>query len=148
MKMIKLTVIAFAMSALAFEAAAVDEPVDGLGGYPPNAEGYKERGAAADAKGDYAKAIEYYDKSIELNPRDGTLWHYKAQAYKEMEMYEEAIECYERAIEYYDMVISIHPYDGETWWMKGSALKKLGKYGRANDCFEQAKEYGYEAGDE
>ena len=144
----KAIVFAAVLMTLVIAAAAVDIIEDDLGLNEPTAEDYKDRAIAADAKGEYAKAITYYDKSLELNPNDGTVWHYKAQTYKEMGKYKEAVECYEKTLEFYDAVLLMSPFDGETWWMKGNALKKLGKYGRANDCFENAKEFGYEPGDE
>ena len=122
-------------------------------------------------KGDYEKAIENYDKAIELNPNYEEAWYNKGVRLGKLERHEEAIECHDKAIELkpndeeawygkgfelgeserheeaiecYDKAIELNPNYEEAWYSKGVDLEKLGRKDEAKLCFQKAKELGYE----
>jgi len=122
-------------------------------------------------KGEHVKAIENYDKAIEIDPNDEEAWYSKGWPLGELERHEEAIECYDKAIELnpnydtawynkgfelgklerheeaiecYDKAIELNPNDEVAWYAKGVNLEGLGKKDEAEQCFKRAKELGYE----
>lgn len=80
-------------------------------------------------KGD--KALELFNKAIEINPVYATTWHNKANCLDELGRHGEAVECYNKAIE-------IDPYHAETWYNKGISLKKMGRVKEADQCIDCA----------
>jgi len=66
---------------------------------PKTAEEWKERGVSFSISGEYEKAIECFDKAIELNPNLTKAYINRGNAYYYLEQYEKAIEDYNRAIE-------------------------------------------------
>jgi tetratricopeptide (TPR) repeat protein len=65
--------------------------------------------------GVYTEAIKYYDKALEIDPKDANVWVNKAVALHKLEKYDEAIECYDKALEI-DPEDSTARYD--KWWAK------------------------------
>ncbi len=53
------------------------------------------------SKGKYSKAVECFDKALEIAPRmhGGVAWINKAEALEKLEEYEKAVECYDKALE-------------------------------------------------
>jgi tetratricopeptide (TPR) repeat protein len=77
------------------------------------------------------KALELYNKAIEINPIYAASWHNKANCLDELGRHHEAVECYSKAIE-------IDPYHAETWYNKGISLKKMGRVKEADHCIDCA----------
>ncbi|MGB3459620.1 MAG: P-loop NTPase fold protein [Halobacteriota archaeon] len=84
-------------------------------------------------KGDYEKAVENYDKAIELNPNDEKAWYGKGFGLGELERHEEAIACYDKAIE-------LNPNYEKAWFNKGCELGDLEKHEEAIACYDKAIE--------
>ncbi|MEQ8192140.1 MAG: tetratricopeptide repeat protein, partial [Candidatus Eremiobacterota bacterium] len=80
--------------------------------------------------GKYKEAIKYFDKAIEINPKDVEAWNNKGYTFIKLGKYEEAIKCFDKAIE-------INPKDAEAWNNKGHAFKEMCKYESIN-CFDKA----------
>ena len=55
--------------------------------------GWKEEGNELFESGDFEGAIEYYNKALDLFPRDPDLWNAKGLALSELKRYDEAIKC-------------------------------------------------------
>lgn len=77
------------------------------------------------------KALELFNKAIEINPVYATSWHNKANCLDELGRHNEAVECYDKAIE-------MDPYHAETWYNKGISLKKMGRVKEADHCIDCA----------
>ena len=77
-----------------------------------------------EARKKYEKAIECYDKALEINPNYAEAWNNKGVALSKLRRYEEAIECFNRALK-------INQNDAEAWNNKGNVLDELGKYEEA-----------------
>jgi tetratricopeptide (TPR) repeat protein len=77
------------------------------------------------SKGDYNKAIEYFDKALELNTNFTLAYNYNLRRHKE------SIACFDKAIE-------IKPNYSEALNNKGLALTSLGEYDKALECFSKS----------
>ena len=111
-----------------------------------------------EARKKYEKAIECYDRALEINQNYAEAWYSKGYALYRLGRYKEAIGCYDRAlkinqnyvealnnkgvalsklrryeeaIECYDKALEINPNYAEAWYNKGNVLDKLGKYEEA-----------------
>ena len=56
-------------------------------------------GIAYDKQKEYDKAIEAYQKALEINPNDDTTYYNMGIAYGNQEEYDKAIETYQKALE-------------------------------------------------
>eukprot|EP00850_Spirogloea_muscicola_P005759 SM000026S09008 [mRNA] locus=s26:1027895:1029666:- [translate_table: standard] len=81
----------------------------------------KERGNVALARGDTAKAIEYYTRALELVPRSHILYSNRSAAYFKLGQFQEAVLDAEWTIE-------IAPYYEKGYSRLGAALYALGRY--------------------
>ncbi len=81
-------------------------------------------------KGEYHKAIECYDKAIELKPDDAGAYNNKGIALYGLGNYQQAIECYDKAI-------ALKPDDASAYYNKGNALYGLGNYQQAIEWFDK-----------
>lgn len=63
------------------------------------AEEWTAKGISFGESGEYEKAIEAYNKAIELNPNDAEAYFWRGRAYIDLERYERAIEDFDKAIE-------------------------------------------------
>ncbi|MGV8116570.1 MAG: tetratricopeptide repeat protein [Methanothrix soehngenii] len=81
----------------------------------------------------YAEAIEAYDKAIELDPKNATIWYMKGYALSYMDEKEKAIDAYDKAIE-------INPRYTSAWSNKAYVLSTLGKYDEAVEAYDEAIE--------
>ena len=84
-------------------------------------------------KGEHVKAIENYDKAIELNPNYEEAWYNKGWRLGKLERYEEAVACY-------DKVIELNPNDEEAWFNKGNEFGELERHEEAVACYDKAIE--------
>ncbi len=82
---------------------------------------------------EHARAIDCYDKSLELNPKDAVAWSNKGNPLIKLGRYEEALTCYDKSLE-------LNPKDAVAWSNKGNPLIKLGRYEEALACYEKSLE--------
>ncbi len=117
--------------------------------------------------GEFAEALGCYNKSLEIDSTDSSIWNLKGNALSSLDRYEEAIECYnaslelnssigvvwknkaialesmdryEEAIECYNKSIELDPTDEKVWARKGNALGYMGRYEEAIECFDRSLE--------
>ena len=84
-------------------------------------------------KGDYWKAIQCYDRALEIDENNGDIWHNKGLALHDLGKYYEAIQCHDRALEIDEKSVDV-------WNSKGSALYCLGMYNEAIQCYDKTLE--------
>ena len=72
-----------------------------LGADPIVTEVYKWRGKAYYKLKEYNKAIEDYNKELEVNPSDGVAYRFRGFAYERLGEYEKAITDYNKSLQYF-----------------------------------------------
>jgi tetratricopeptide (TPR) repeat protein len=97
----------------------------------PNIDSIVKEGDEHFLKDEYDKAIECYDRAIEVDPYLVDAWHKKGNALYNKENYDEAIECYDRAS-------LINPNHFDSWYKKGLTYKKKNNHDQAIKCYDRA----------
>ncbi len=92
-----------------------------------------DQGNALMGQKKYYKAIQAFNKSIEIDPQHAATWNNKGLALMHQDKNDEAIQAYEKAIE-------IDPQLAEAWYNKGIALDNQGKYKEAIQAYDRATE--------
>ena len=80
----------------------------------------KHLGIAEYEKGNYQKAIEYYNKGLEAKPDDPCLFNNRGLAYYALRKYDEAISDYSKAIELRPDFVNAYYNRGLAYFRKGS----------------------------
>ncbi|KAF5091739.1 tetratricopeptide repeat protein [Methanospirillum sp. J.3.6.1-F.2.7.3] len=88
------------------------------------------KGSEFQKNGELDKAIEAFNKAIDINPKDEIAWNNKGTALVEQGKFNEAIEAFDKAI-------NINSDFEDAWMNKGLILKNLGRYEEAIDAFEE-----------
>ena len=80
---------------------------------------------------DPTKEVEYYTKSLEIDPRSITAWNNKGSALDELGRYEDVITCY-------DIATEIDPVYAAVLCFKAVSLDKSKKYEKLMKYFDRA----------
>ncbi len=84
-------------------------------------------------KKEYQKAIEWYNKALEIDKNNFDILFNMAYSLDELGRYNEAIEWHDKALR-------IKPDFALTLNNKGSALNNLGKYNESIECYDKARD--------
>lgn len=87
--------------------------------------------------GDFANAIRLYEKAVELNPSDESLWINLSVAYAKLKSYHKAIQCCDKAV-------ALRPGNGDVWMNRGLMLFEQHRFADAAASFEKAFHLGVE----
>jgi tetratricopeptide (TPR) repeat protein len=79
----------------------------------------------------YVRALEEFDKSLEINPNDADIWSYKGSALYILGRYEEALDSFDKSL-------VINPKNENVWSFKGSTLYMLDRPEKALKAFDKA----------
>ncbi len=90
-----------------------------------------QEGALFAVAGDYEQAIASYDKALEIQPHNFSIWDVRGDALRNLSHYEEAVASYNKALE-------INPDYPYSWWSRGDVLERLGRYEEAVVSYDQA----------
>jgi tetratricopeptide (TPR) repeat protein len=85
----------------------------------------------------HAKAIECYEKAIDLDPKNTVAWNNRGISLGSLGRYEESLSCFGKAIE-------LNPENALAWNNNGYSLYNLGRYKDAMSCYDKAIELGPE----
>jgi tetratricopeptide (TPR) repeat protein len=88
-------------------------------------------------EGDFANAIRLYEKALELNPSDESLWINLSVAYAKLKAHQKAIQCCDKAV-------ALCPDNGTVWLNRGLLLFEQHRFGDAAASFEEAFHLGIE----
>jgi tetratricopeptide (TPR) repeat protein len=91
------------------------------------------RGLSLSALSQEKEALECYDHSIDINPKNSFPWIYKGNSFLKLKQYDNALLCYDKAIE-------IAPRNDLAWVYKGKILSILGNDQEAICCFDKGLE--------
>ncbi len=80
----------------------------------------------------YEKALQMFDKAIEIDPKRLDLWQHKAYTLTKLGRYMEVLKCYE-------VMTGIDKDSPELWNKKGEIHLALGQINEANNAFAMAK---------
>jgi tetratricopeptide (TPR) repeat protein len=98
---------------------------------------WKRKGSTFWGEGRLDKAIEAFDKAIEINPQYAEAWKTKGHVLRHQGKQEEAIKAYERAIETKGQYAERY---AEAWGAKGLSLYLMRKYDDAIKAYDMAIE--------
>ncbi len=90
------------------------------------------------------KAIEYYKRTLELNPNEGTAYTNMGTIYILREDYEEAAKCYEKGLPMIDKATSDYWIGYANYAL---VIGKLGDLQKADKMIKEAEVRGYTNGD-
>ncbi len=86
-------------------------------------------------KANAQRAIERYDKALEIGPALEAAWIGKAKALSRLKRWKTAKECLERAL-------ALNPKNAETWLLKGECEEKAGLKSQAEASFSERAKSG------
>ncbi len=108
-------------------------------GFVENEESYEvaglwfDRGNVILVQGDFFKAIEYYNKALELNSKYAKAYANRGKAKQELKEYDEAIKDYDKAL-------GLNPKLVEAYINRGGAKMELKEYDKAIKDYDKALE--------
>ena len=76
-------------------------------------------------------ALVAIDRSLELNPKNGVWWHFKAFVLTELGRKEDALAAFDEAIRQ-------NPYEVSSWQWKASLLVEMERYDEALEAYDEA----------
>ena len=79
------------------------------------------------------KAIDYFDKAIEIEPLNFLAWSNKGLGLKILNRLDDALMCYERAL-------NLQPDHVNSWFNKAVLLGCLSRYSDAAECYKKVLE--------
>lgn len=95
-----------------------------------NAVELANKGGAFYRSGKYKEALEWYHKSLAINPNDATVWKEAGDATYKLSRYTDAAQYYVNAVKYYPNAIVLNPNDANTWSNMGNTF--YGMYASLN----------------
>mmetsp|Transcript_27113 Transcript_27113/g.75786 ORF Transcript_27113/g.75786 Transcript_27113/m.75786 type:complete len:557 (-) Transcript_27113:51-1721(-) len=98
----------------------------------------KEKGNAAYAAKDFAKAHEHYAKAVELDPKNMVFVLNQASVYFAEKDFEKCVECCDKAVEVGRSVRCDFTQIGKAYHRKGRALMRLKRYGEAIEVLKKS----------
>lgn len=87
-------------------------------------------GFTAYIDGNYEKALEYFNKSLDVDPKFARAWMDKGNVLTRMNRSAEAIAAY-------DAALALDTNIPQVWNSRGEALMSLGRYAEALESFEK-----------
>jgi tetratricopeptide (TPR) repeat protein len=97
----------------------------------PEVSGKRHRDRQVYEPDKYVRALEEFDKCLEINPNDADIWSYKGSALYTLGRYEEALEAFDKSLE-------INPKNENVWSFKGSTLYMLDRPEKALKALDKA----------
>lgn len=131
---------------------------------------FLQQGISLFEQGNNEEAIDFFNKTIKISPKNEDAWGNKALSLMELGKFEQAIFCFDKilevdpyvpgpwtmkglifneigkfddAINCYDKIIEIDKKNAASWHIKGTILQKLERDNDADECFKKAIELGY-----
>jgi tetratricopeptide (TPR) repeat protein len=117
--------ILFGILVLLFVGCAAEKKIERTPPLPQEAaETYFKRGTDSSQKGDYQRAVSYYNQAIDINPGFVVAYLNRGYSYSRMGEFEKAIADYSKAIE-------LNPRYKIAYNNRGFAYRRMGEYDQA-----------------
>ncbi len=100
---------------------------------PPDFAFFQNRANANFVMGEYDAAIADYNKAVELNPKEPTIYFSRALAHFNNKSFNPAIADF-------DKVIELDPKEAMAYFKRGAALEKVGNFEKALSDYQKAVE--------
>lgn len=110
-----------------------------LGRNPEAADTAFAVGYALGEQGQYEKALEAYQSTLQLAPDHDTAWNNKGWAHENLQQWDAALAAYDRALE-------LNPTNSHAWRNKASLLHRLGRAREASGTAVTASHDLYQQG--
>jgi len=81
--------------------------------------------------GQYSESLEYYDKALNIDEKNATLWSDRGMVLSSMERYDEAISCYDRAG-------ALQPQNATIWYDRARCYALKGDSDRSVESLRRA----------
>jgi tetratricopeptide (TPR) repeat protein len=88
----------------------------------------------------YEDALIAFNKAIEMDPENASIWMGKGDTLVRMGDYNESQKIYEKSLEMADKTTRANPQDAKGWFVQGELLQKQSKYDEAIKAFDKAIE--------
>jgi tetratricopeptide (TPR) repeat protein len=95
------------------------------------ADQYYGQGINFSNNGQYADAVDAYDKAVFINPGNADAWSNRGIALENLGRYSEAVSSYDKAV-------ILQPGYAEAWYNRGVAFRKMGRYADAVASYDKA----------
>ncbi len=92
---------------------------------------YDSLGGTYMNKGDYRKALQYYDKEIEINPRYPNAFYNRGVARADLRDYQQALADYQKTVE-------LDPGYANAYYNGGNIFASFGNYQDSISCYRKA----------
>ena len=99
---------------------------------PSNISRWNEKGKELASQGDFPKALEAFNKALEIDPQNCVTWNNKGVTFGLKKDYNRAYEAFSTAIRYGC------DNDAAIWCNRGLALHNLGRFDEALASYERA----------
>jgi tetratricopeptide (TPR) repeat protein len=99
-----------------------------------SAKGYRQRGHAMIGLGRYEEAVENFSKAIQIDPKEGNPYYFRAQ------IYNDKLKKYEMAIADYNKALEINPSNSNSYAGRGRSNWNLSKHDNAIQDYSRAIE--------
>jgi tetratricopeptide (TPR) repeat protein len=90
-----------------------------------------EQGNTRFGEGRYEEAIAAYDRALDLQPDNATVWHNRGSALFQLQRYQETVESCDRAVQ-------LRPDYARAWTHRGLALMQLQQFETALESLDRA----------
>ncbi len=88
----------------------------------------------------YEDALIAFDKAIEIDPENASIWMGKGDVLVRMGNYNESLKIYEKALRMADKTTQDNPHDAKSWLVKGELFIRVFKNDEAVSAYSKAIE--------
>ncbi len=97
-----------------------------------------QRGQELMENGSYFESIAAFDRAIEIDPENASIWMGKGDALIRMGNYNESTKIYEKALVLADAATKDNPQDSRAWFVEGQILARQFKNDEAIGAYDRA----------
>jgi len=104
------------------------------------ADSWYQEGLKLMGNDNYRDALIAFDKAIEIDPENASIWMGKGDVLVRMGDYNESLKIYENALEMAEKTTKDNPHDARGWLVKGELFIRIFKNDEAINAYSRATE--------